>query len=189
MKNDEKDGQAKVTEAGAVSRREFVSTMAIAGAGLTILPRHVLGRGFTAPSDLVNIATVGINGQGAANTQALMSQNIVAICDCDEALLEAKLKSWKTAAQAAPGAGAGRQGGAAPASPWKNFAPSKAQVAADAKWTQDPQLARTQRFVEQQLPKLKKYRDFREMLDKQKDIDGVVVATPDHMHAVIGSAA
>jgi predicted dehydrogenase len=34
-----------------------------------------------------------------------------------------------------------------------------------------------------------KYTDWREMLDKQKDIEGVVVATPDHNHAVVANAA
>ena len=35
-------------------------------------------------------------------------------------------------------------------------------------------------------PKAKKYRDFRRMLDKEdKNIDAVVIATPDHTHAVI----
>ncbi len=38
-------------------------------------------------------------------------------------------------------------------------------------------------------PKAKAYTDFREMLDKQKDIDAVVIATPDHTHAVISMAA
>ncbi len=38
-------------------------------------------------------------------------------------------------------------------------------------------------------PKAKQYQDFRVMLDKQKDIDAVVVATPDHTHAVISMAA
>jgi predicted dehydrogenase len=37
--------------------------------------------------------------------------------------------------------------------------------------------------------KAAKYADFREMLDKQKDIDAVVIATPDHLHAVIAMAA
>ena len=35
----------------------------------------------------------------------------------------------------------------------------------------------------------KRYVDYREMLDKQKDIDGVVIATPDHTHAIISMAA
>src|SRR5690554_459267 len=38
-------------------------------------------------------------------------------------------------------------------------------------------------------PNAKRYKDFRVMLDKQKDIDAVVVATPDHTHAIISMAA
>jgi predicted dehydrogenase len=34
-------------------------------------------------------------------------------------------------------------------------------------------------------PKAKKYTDYRVMLDKEKSIDGVVIATPDHQHAPI----
>ena len=74
-----------------VSRRRFLTTTA-AGTGITILPRHVLGRGFQAPSDTVNIATVGFGGMGGSNTRRLMSQNIVAICDVDDALVDAQLK-------------------------------------------------------------------------------------------------
>src|SRR5215831_6854359 len=38
-------------------------------------------------------------------------------------------------------------------------------------------------------PKAKTYRDFRQMLDQQKDIEAVIVATPDHTHAPIAMAA
>jgi len=38
-------------------------------------------------------------------------------------------------------------------------------------------------------PNARKYKDFREMLDKQKDIDAVVVSTPDHNHGVIAMTA
>ena len=37
--------------------------------------------------------------------------------------------------------------------------------------------------------KAAKYTDFRRMLEERKDIDAVVIATPDHLHAVIASAA
>jgi predicted dehydrogenase len=38
-------------------------------------------------------------------------------------------------------------------------------------------------------PGAKKYKDFRVMLEKEKGIDAVIVATPDHTHAVIAMAA
>src|SRR4051794_29201050 len=90
--------------ASGLTRRKFVTTVATTGAGLTILPRHVLGRGFQAPSDTLNIATVGINGQGYANTRALTSQNIVAICDVDYALLDGALTRFKNLATQPPAA-------------------------------------------------------------------------------------
>jgi predicted dehydrogenase len=43
--------------------------------------------------------------------------------------------------------------------------------------------------LQEQFVKAKRYEDFREMLDKQRDIDGVVIATPDHLHAVVTKAA
>ena len=66
-----------------VSRRTFISRVAITGAGLTILPRHVLGRGFTAPSDTLNVAAVGVGGQGRSNLINLATENVVALCDVD----------------------------------------------------------------------------------------------------------
>jgi predicted dehydrogenase len=38
-------------------------------------------------------------------------------------------------------------------------------------------------------PKAKKYKDFRVMLEKQKKIDAVVIATPDHVHALQAATA
>jgi len=43
--------------------------------------------------------------------------------------------------------------------------------------------------VMQNYPNAKKYKDFRKMLDEVKDIDAVVIATPDHTHATIAMAA
>ncbi len=40
-----------------------------------------------------------------------------------------------------------------------------------------------------QFPGAKTYRDFRIMLEKQKDIDAVIIATPDHFHTVAAMAA
>ena len=77
------------------TRREFLATGAAAAAGWMIVPRHVLGQGLTPPSDLLNIAIVGLYGMGAVNAQAVMSQNIVAICDVDDRLVDARIDAWR----------------------------------------------------------------------------------------------
>src|ERR1700692_1038399 len=75
-----------------LSRRKFLTTTVAAAissaatttaSAFTIVPRHVLGRGFTPPSDTLNIAGIGVGGIGRANLIALASQNIVALCDVD----------------------------------------------------------------------------------------------------------
>jgi len=66
------------------SRRQFLKGMSMAAAGISIVPRHVLGgTGFLAPSDKLNIAGVGIGGMGHTNLNHLKSQNIVALADVD----------------------------------------------------------------------------------------------------------
>jgi predicted dehydrogenase len=43
--------------------------------------------------------------------------------------------------------------------------------------------------VYEKYPNARKWKDFRKMLDEQKDIDAVIVATPDHSHAVVAISA
>ena len=114
-----------------ITRRRFLES-GVAASLLTIVPRHVLGRGQIPPSEKMNIAGIGIGGMGAANLRELETENIVALCDVDPNYAADTIKRY---------------------------------------------------------PEAKVYTDYREMLDKQKDIDGVVIATPDHTHAVISMAA
>jgi len=115
-----------------MNRRDFLQTVAGTTFAFHVLPRHVLGRGYTPPSEKLNIAGIGIGGQGRGVIREMATENIVALCDVD---------SNKAAAT----------------------------------------------FNE--FPKAEQFRDYRVLLDKRKDIDAVMIATPDHMHAPITIAA
>jgi hypothetical protein len=58
-----------------MNRRRFLSATAMAST-ITLLPRHVRGGGGQAPpSQKINLAGIGVGSMGAANLQALSSQN------------------------------------------------------------------------------------------------------------------
>src|SRR5262249_13318617 len=80
----------------------------------------------------LNIAGIGVGGQGGSDIGQMTSENIVALCDVD----------WRHAAGI-----------------FKRF------------------------------PDAKQHKDHRKMLEEQKDIDAVVVGTPDHLHAFVSMAA
>jgi predicted dehydrogenase len=115
-----------------MKRRTFLKLSATAALGFQFVPRHVLGQGATPPSEKLNIAGVGIGGQGGGVLSDMKSQNIVALCDVD----------WAKAAGT-----------------FNAF------------------------------PKAERFRDYRVMLERRKDIEAVMVATPDHMHAPVTLAA
>lgn len=81
-----------------ISRRRFVGISALGAAGFTIVPSHVVsGLGYTAPSDKLNIAGVGVGGKGHANLNGMRTENIVALCDIDWKYSEACFKDFPNA--------------------------------------------------------------------------------------------
>jgi len=62
-----------------ISRREFMGGLAASAAAVTIVPAGVLGR--DAPSNKLNIATIGSGGRARANINGCGTENIVAMCD------------------------------------------------------------------------------------------------------------
>jgi predicted dehydrogenase len=157
----------------SISRRKFVTTAAATGAGFLIVPRHVLGRGHQAPSDLVNFATCGIFGMGRVNTRNAASHNWVAVCDVDGDLMERSIANFATdIVRERRSRDTATAGG------------NTARVE-----TLDRVIADIDRINTLHKPRLQRYADYRVMLEKQKDIDAVIIATPDHMHAPIALAA
>lgn len=117
----------RTAPSSTLSRRDFLGRAALAAATVQIVPGGVLGlNGALPPSERLNIAGIGVAGQGGADLGQFTDHNIVGLCDVD----------WSHAAGT-----------------FKRF------------------------------PKARQFRDYRKMLDEMKEIDAVIVATPDHHHA------
>jgi len=67
-------------------RREFIKQTSLAAAGFFIVPRHVIGKGYTAPSDKLNLAAIGAGGKGNSDIMNAFNKgknNLVAFADVD----------------------------------------------------------------------------------------------------------
>jgi predicted dehydrogenase len=74
------------------SRRNFLRNAATIAAGISIVPRHVLGRGFLAPSDQLTKGIIGVGGMGRGHIP-YAGTRVVAICDVDQRHLSEVAKS------------------------------------------------------------------------------------------------
>lgn len=84
-----------------IPRRRFLTRLAAGAATVSIVPRHVLGAGQTAPSDRIGLGYIGVGricqghlswGGGSADVR------VVAVCDLDANRLEAARKRFKDCA-------------------------------------------------------------------------------------------
>jgi predicted dehydrogenase len=69
------------------SRRKFIRDSALTAAGFFIVPRHVLGRGFVAPSDRLVVAGIGAGGKGSSDIENFFKSgkaDIGFLCDVDD---------------------------------------------------------------------------------------------------------
>jgi predicted dehydrogenase len=112
-----------------MDRRTFLKSAGISIPACYIVPRHVLGgKGYTAPNEKLQIASVGAGGVCTSYIENCSSENIVALCDVDE---ERAAEAFKT------------------------------------------------------YPGARRYKDFRVMFEKEeKNIDAVIIGTPDHTHTI-----
>jgi predicted dehydrogenase len=106
-----------------------------------------------APSDKVNVAVIGVGGQGLHNTRALLQEK-----DCQVIAIADPAEEWDMS-RSYHGGKAGR-------------GPTRAEI---------------EKAYAERTPSSRcgVYEDFRVMLEKERAIDAVLIATPDHLHAYI----
>lgn len=69
------------------SRRNFIRNSALALGAFSIVPRHVLGKGFLAPSDTLTKGIIGVGGMGRGHF-GYEGTKLVAVCDVDKKHLQ-----------------------------------------------------------------------------------------------------
>ncbi|HLZ88029.1 MAG TPA: Gfo/Idh/MocA family oxidoreductase [Puia sp.] len=82
------------------SRREFLRGAAMATTGFFIVPRHVLGRGFLAPSDRLTVAAIGAGGKGHDDLRNFYGSgkvDVAYLCDVDDRQAAASVKEYPKA--------------------------------------------------------------------------------------------
>ncbi len=165
-----------------INRREFLDSAA-ASLAFTLVPRHVLGGpGYVAPSDKITLAYIGCGTQGLREMLRLVTNpevQITAVCDPEKD--NTNYVDWDKT----------------------GIRDSIRKVLENTSWGEGVQGIRAGRDVGKEIVETyyakkraaesykgcSSYADFRELLEKEKDLDSVKIMTPDHLHATISIAA
>ncbi len=151
--------QTTKPKSSGMTRREFLGTTA-AAAAFTIVPRHVLGgAGHVAPSDKINLAMIGVGGQGTYDMTQFMTLpevQVVSVCDV--------VKEWDYSKFYFGGV--------------KGREPARELV--DKTYGEKTGNGSYKACTS--------YVDFYDMLEKESGIDAISVATTDSLHAFAAMA-
>jgi hypothetical protein len=165
-----------------ITRRDLLAPAA-AGLALTLVPRHVLGGpGYVAPSDKITLACIGCGTQGTRELLQLIAMpeiQIIAVCD--------PVKDGTNYVDWSP----------------HGIRDSVRRVLENPTWGDGVSGIRAGRDMSKEIIEtyyakkrasddfkgIASYADFRELLEKERDLDAVKVMTPDHLHATVSIAA
>ena len=182
---------------GSVSRREFLAQTATAAIGFSIVPRRVLGgAGYVPPSDKVNIAFIGVGSQGLrVMLKFLREPDVQGVAVCDPNKGSAGYPQWDThefcnSVRKLLGVNSG----------WDWLSPDdpiqlthSLQVTSGLAGHEPCQKIVEAYYGAQQRSGQYRgcaaYSDFRELLEKERGVDAVIVCTTDNLHAAVSAAA
>jgi hypothetical protein len=166
-----------------LNRRQLLGSAAASSIAFAVVPRHVLGgRGYVAPSDKVTVANIGCGTQGLREMPGMLQNpdvQIVAVCDPNKFTTD--YVDWSS----------------------NGIRDGIRRTLGDPTWGEgiegipggrDIGKEYVQKYYAKNMPSGKykgcnSYEDFRELLDKEKDLDAVKIMTPDHLHATIAISA
>ncbi len=166
-----------------IKRRKFISTAAATAATISIVPSYVLGGpGIVAPSDKITVANIGCGTQGLREMRGMLQNpDIQVACVCDPNKFTTNYLDWS------------------PNGIRDNIRRTLEDPNWGANYTGIPGGRDIgKEYVEKYYAKNKPsgeykgctaYEDFRELLDKENDLDAIKIMTPDHLHATIAIAA
>jgi len=180
-----------------LSRRKFVGQSAATAMAFSIVPRYVLGGpGFVPPSDKVNIAFIGVGSQGLrVMLHFLKELDVQGVAVCDPNKSSADHPQWDThefckSVRSLLGVDSG----------WDWLSPDQPiQLTHSLRVTsgvagREPCQQIVNGYYGAQKTSGKytgcaAYSDYRELLEKQKGVDAVVVCTTDNLHAAVSATA